>query len=228
MSFPVLMTGVTPPGSGRVRLHPGDADRFEQQHSEALSRRQAAFDSEMRRLEMLAERKQYVDRMQSPGPVDQELSLRTAGRSLAREGIKPNGTWAEDFSVWATSKPRTRNIALHASLIPENMILGAMDALSDQKPDALSRLAAAVPGAFYPPAGNAIEPARDDMYESLGPIGGTVVDFAMPGIGVPEAKAASRAVGGAYRVLDGAWRNAVRADLVDAAGDTIRKLRASR
>lgn len=228
MSFPVLMTGVTPPGSGRVPLHPEDADRFEQQHSEALSRRQAAFDNEMHRLKMLADRKRYVDRMQSPGPVDQELSLRMAGKSLADEGIKPNGTLAEDFRVWATSSPRTRNIALHASLVPENMILGAMDALSDQKPDALSRLAAAVPGSLYPPAGNAIEPARDDMYESLGPIGGTVVDFAMPGLGLPEAKAASRVVGGAYRALDDAWKGAIRADLVDAAGDTIRRLRNSR
>ena len=247
------MTGVTPAGMGRVPLHPDDARRFADQHLQAMQLQQNAFDQKMQRLGAVAAAKRGFDfgmrsapervtfplvsgddttwvqdtlpsRMPNPGPVDQEASLRKANALADSTGVPDPSTLPADLGAYITSQPDTRNALLHMALIPENAILQAGEALSGQKSagDVASRLASSVPGAFYPPAGYAVEPARDRMYEELGPIAGLAVDYLMPG--------PAEAVGGLsslVRTADKGLRSIpMRADLVDDAGDVIRRLRA--
>jgi hypothetical protein len=118
---------------------------------------------------------------------------------------------------WASSEPRTRNAYLHAMLIPENTIYGAMEALATpetwERPreEVLGRLAMALPGAIWPEVGYPIQPARDRMYEELGPIFGTAADFAMPGLEIiPKASNAARFGSGAPTFLEDKFGNAIR------------------
>ena len=221
---PILMTGVTPAGMGRVPLHTEDARRFADKHLEALQLQQNTFDQKMERLRAVADAKRAVERRMRPGPVDQERSLRQANEMADGAGVSDPSTLPADFLAYMTSRPETRNALLHSALIPENAILQVSEALSGQKPagEIASRLARSVPGAFYPPAGYAVEPARDRMYERLGPAAGLAVDYLMPG--------PAEAIGGLSSVVRAADKGLrsipMRADLVDDAGDVIRRLRA--
>ena len=253
MAYPLLMTGVTPAGMGRVPLHPDDASRFADQHLQAMQRQRNAFDQKMARLGAVAAAKRGFDfgfrsepervefplvsgddntwvqdtlpgRMHGPGPVDQEQSLRQANELADSFGVPDPSLLSADLGAYVTSQPGTRNALFHMALIPENAIFQAGEALSGQKPagEIASRLARSVPGAFYPPAGYAVEPARDRMYEKLGPAAGFAVDYLMPG--------PAEAIGGLSSVVRAADKGLrsipMRADLVDDAGDVIRRLRA--
>lgn len=232
MSFPILMSGASTAPPRRVPLHPGDVARYEDQHSEAMSRRQAAFDREMERLSAVAQAKRHYEDLQRPGPVDQEAALQNARKYLYEEGFRPESLRSYDSDVWATSNPESRAAVLHAMAIPENFVYQVSDALSsgyDSSPKTLSerisRIAMAVPGAIYPPAGSAVEPGRDQMYEKLGPIAGTAAEWLMP-----DPRSAGKAARPAVRLMraaDNAWKNAGRATLVDDAGNVIRQLRVS-
>lgn len=227
MSFPIVMTGVTPAGQGRVPLHPDDAARFEADHQEAIAQRGLAFQRQMERLDAVAKRKRYYDRM--PGPIDQQASLDKAEADLSSMGWRPESTAVQDFGVWATSNPESRNAILHANAIPENFLFQAFEALSadGDKPrsreDIAARLGRALPGAFYPQAGYAVEPGRDRLYETGGPIAGLITELAIPDVvstGVGVAGPAGRML----RSADNAFRSASRAELVDEAGNVIRRL----
>lgn len=201
----------------RIPLHPGDADLFEKNLAAAEDDTALIKASELERLSALADWKRHFDRAQSPGPVDAQESYR-----LAAKTVGPSPSWMRGLSgarEWVNSTPRSRHPLLHGLLIPENAIFGAMEALSGDKPltERASRLALAIPGAIYPPAGYPIEPARDRMYEDLGPIAGTAVDFMLPGPG--EASAGLHAAGRFLRPPR------IPTALVDEAGDVIRRLR---
>lgn len=207
-------------GHRRVPLHPGDAAKFRQQHNDALTaddqRRSEMFAAEMLRLDALAKRKNEYDRMQ-PGPLDQQLSYDMASEDI---GVPASRKPEPSFDTWATSDPESRNIPLHILSIPENFVYQATEALSENKPDIASRLLASVPGAFYPPSGYPVEPGRDRMYEELGPVTGLAIEMAMPGVAD-----VSKPLRGAYRAADRAFRFPIRTELVDEAGDVIRRLR---
>lgn len=226
MSFPVLLTGASNPR--RVPLHPDDAARYEQDHSDALSAQQAAFDREMQRLDAFAAAKNEYDTLQRRrlGPVDQEYSMRKAGEVMADLGMKPEWGVGTDLRAWATSQPTTRAPLFHVMALPENLAYQAADALSGQKPigEIAKRLALAAPGSLYPPAGYAVEPGRQGLYERS-PVAGMAADFLMP-----DPTLVGRAAKPAVRLMqaaDDAWKTAGRAQLIDDAGNVIRQLRVS-
>lgn len=209
-------------GHRRVPLHPEDAKKFRQQHNDALTadnqRRSEMFAAEMLRLDALAKRKNEYDRMQ-PGPLDQQLSYDMASEDI---GVPASRKPEPSFDTWATSSPESRSIPLHLLSIPENFVYQATDALSENKPDAGRRLMSAAAGAIYPPAGYPVEPGRDRMYEELGPVAGLAAEIAMPGFG--DVSQPLRRV---YKAADRAFRLPIRTELVDEAGDVIRRLRNS-
>jgi len=174
------------------------------------------FAAEMLRLDALAKRKNEYDRMQR-GPLDQQLSYDMASEDI---GVPASRKPEPSFDTWATSNPESRSIPLHLLSIPENFVYQATEALSGSKPDIGSRLLSSVPGAFYPPSGYPVEPGRDRMYEELGPVAGLAAEMAMPGFGD-----ISRPLRSAYRSADRAFRLPIRTELVDEAGDVIRRLR---
>ena len=207
-------------GHRRVPLHPEDAAKFRQQHNDALTaddqRRSEMFAAEMLRMDFLAKRKNEYDRIQR-GPRDQQLSYGMASEDI---GVPAHRKPRPSFGTWATSDPDSRNIPLHILSIPENFVYQTAEALSENKPDIASRLLVSVPGAFYPPAGYPVEPGRDRMYEELGPVAGLAAEMAMPG-----GADALRLLRGVYRAADSGFRLPIRAELVDEAGDVIRRLR---
>lgn len=222
---------------GRIPVHPEDADTYQKWYEEAEDGvdafNQAKRLAEIRRLSDVAAWKRAFDRAQRPGPVDSErsyqLAVKRAGNSQADTLPFALSHGLAEASKWAYSQPRDRNALLNIMYIPENAILGAAEALSGDKTLAERghRLLTAIPGAFYPPAGYPIEPARDRMYEALGPIGGTAIDYVMPG--PMEATKALRPLLAPFgQAMDLARYGAgARADLVDEAGDAIRRLRNS-
>jgi len=220
-------------GHRRVPLHPEDAAKFRQQHNEALAaddrRRSDAFAAHNLRLAFIAERKKRYDRMQrQQGEVDQQLSYNMAVEDFGMPAPSKPGT---SLSAWATSTPESRNLALHILSVPENFVYQAEEALSGQKPpgEIAQRLAAAVPGSFYPPAGYPVEPGRERMYEELGPVAGLATEMAMPGLDAAAlgrlGSSVARRAQNLYGAADAAWRTPVRAELIDEAGDAIRRLR---
>lgn len=228
MSFPILMTGVTPAGQGRVPLHPDDAARFEADHQDALAQRGLAFQRQMQRLDEVARIKRQLER--GAGPIDQQATLNAAEAALSSAGWKPESTALQDFNVWATSQPESRNAILHANAIPENLVFQTLEALSADggnprsREDIAARLGSALPGAFYPPAGYAVETGRDRLYESGGPVAGLLTELAIPDV-VSAGVAVAGPAGRMLRSADNAFKTASRAELVDEAGNVIRRLR---
>lgn len=177
------------------------------------------------RLDALAKRKNEYDRLQR-GPLDQQLSYDLASEDI---GVPAARKPEPSFDAWATSSPESRNLAMHVLSIPENAVYQVTEALSESKPDIGNRLLAAVPGAIYPPSGYAVEPGRDRMYEELGPVAGLAAEMLMPGLDVSAAgklgSSVARRAGNLYGVVDAAWRAPIRAEIIDDAGDVIRRLR---
>jgi hypothetical protein len=225
---PVLFPAMADPKllAGRVPLHPEDAAQFRETETKALQTQGSAFRRQMDRLSQMAENKRAVERYMGAvdGPVDQERSLRIAANVADREGFRgdtPVGAQRENMAAWMASEPDSRNYLLHSLLVPENAIMGAMGAFTDraqEQGNLIDRLGKAVPGAFYPPAGYAIEPERDEMYRSLGTIGGTAMDYLMPGPG--EAVGGMKSVGARLRYGGGA-----PVHLIDQFGNEVRRLR---
>lgn len=206
----------------RVPLHPDDAAQFRETEQKSLQMQGNAFRSEMDRLAAVAYLKREDERRQSQadGPVDQEQSARRATKGAGQYGFhggSPSGEQMEQWAAWTVSEPDTRNLLLHAMLVPENAIMGTLGAFTERG-QTKDRLAKAIPGAFYPPAGYPVEPERERMYESLGPIGGLAADYLMPGpveAGQGMGQAASRLrYGGGAPV-----------HLIDQFGNEIRRLR---
>ncbi len=229
-----LIAGDNLVGSKRVQLHPEDAAKFAAEHKAALDaddqRRSEMFAAEMLRLDHIAKRKAEYDRMQR-GPRDQQLSYDLATEEL---GIPAQRRPEPSFDTWATSQPETRSPLVHLISIPENFVYQSLDALSDQKPlpEIGDRLAKALPGAVFPEMGYPVEPGREHMYKELGPVGGLIAEFSMPGLdvaaGAKVLSSAGRRARNLYEAADAAWRGARRADLVDRNGDVIRRLRNTR
>lgn len=226
-----LLAGDNLIGAKRVPLHPEDAAKFTEQHNAALTaddqRRSEAFAAEILRLGALAERKNEYDRMQR-GPRDQQLSYSLAVEDI---GMPSQRKPTRSFETWATSEPKSRSLLVHLLSVPENFVYQATEALSDQKPlpEVTQRLSSAIPGAVYPPSGFPVEPGRERMYEELGPVSGLAAEMLMPGLDFAAAgrvgSSAARRARGLYGAANKAWKSPVRAELIDNAGDVIRRLR---
>jgi len=228
----------------RVPLHPEDAEYHRNLRDQA-ARMAEDLESAMRRqdtdrLAVIAAAKYDAERAMRRGmylgqqgrEVDQDASARygmsvadavgASGRSPKLQALAGLARGQE----WLESEPDSRNVFMQAMLVPENVILNTAEALSegpDGKPrdsaDMLSRLGWAIPAAVYPELGYPLQPARDRMYEDLGPIAGTAADFYMPGLEVlPKSRGAMEAL---------RYGRGAPTELIDSAGAAIRRLRNS-
>jgi hypothetical protein len=225
---PVLFPAMSDPRllAGRVPLHPEDAEQFRETETKALQTQGSAFQRQMDRLAVMADHKRRAERHMAAhdGPIDQEESLRHGAKVADYYGFRgdtPVGAQRENIAAWMASEPDSRGYLLHSMLVPENAIMGAMGAFTDraqEQGNIIDRLGKAVPGAFYPPAGYPIEPERDEMYRSLGTIGGKAMDYLMPTPG--------EAVGGMTRgVARLRYGGGAPVHLIDQFGNEIRRLR---
>ncbi len=229
----------------RVPLHPDDAAYnrkvYEDARADVSDIESAQRSLDLHRLAHVAAGARHAERMmrqgQYPGlsgrEVDQEMAARDGVRFADRSGAAGRSMQLGYLGglaragEWASSEPESRHIGMQAMLVPEQALMHAMEALSSDgdvpRPtsETASRLAAAVPAAFFPEVGYPIQPAYDRLYRELGPIKGAFVDYAaMPGvdfIGRPALRGVER-----MRYGTGA-----RTDLIDQAGDVIRRLRNS-
>jgi hypothetical protein len=228
----------------RVPLHPEDAEHHRKMRDQARYMAED-LESAMRRqdtdrLAVIAAAKYDAERAMRRGmypgqqgrEVDQEAAARYGIRLADRYGVDGRSPRLQalaglsNATEWAESEPDSRNVFMQAMLIPENAILNTAEALSygpDNQPrdsaDMMSRLAWAIPSSVYPDLGYPIQPARDRMYKDLGPVAGTVADFTMPGLEVlPQARNALNAV---------RYGRGVQTELIDGAGEAIRRLRNS-
>lgn len=164
--------------------------------------------------------------------VDQDAAARYGIRLADRYGVGSRSPRLQalaglsNATAWVESEPDSRSVFMQTMLIPESAVLGTAEALShgpDGKPrdsaDMMSRLAWAIPSAVYPDLGYPIQPARDRMYKDLGPIAGTAADLLMPG---PEVLLPARNALNAVR-----YGRGVQTELIDGAGEVIRRLRNS-
>ncbi len=196
---------------------------------------------DLERLAYVAAQKRQSERMMRRGmygglsgrEVDQEAAIRDGVRFADRYGATGRGIGTQyasglaNASAWAASEPESRSIFMQAMLAPEHALMHTMEAFSSDgdtpRPtsEVAGRLATAVPASFFPEVGYPIQPAYDRMYRELGPVKGAFVDFvAMPGldaVGNPLMRGVDR-----MRYGSGA-----RTDLVDQAGEAIRRLRNS-
>lgn len=215
----------------RVPLHPEDAKYWRDLADDSDLNASRLFDSEMARLKLIAAAKNSVE--SSTGPVDQEQSLRYGMRYADANGVEgatPQAANLQKSIGYMYSEPDSRNVYMQAVLAPEQAFMHAAEALSGDKPLAErgSRLAWAIPSAFFPEVGYPLQPAYDHMYESVGPIGGALIDFALmpgPGEALDVGRAAARAVGGASDLAR--FGRGVPTHLTDQYGNAIRQLRNS-
>jgi hypothetical protein len=211
----------------RVPLNPEDAavNRKIQDNLEANAN--LPFQSEMARLGAIAQGKRYAER--GGGPIDQEQTLRAGMKyadAIGAHGGTPEMENGLRFLASMASQPDSRNVYLQASLIPEHAIMHATEALSGEKSLAErgKRLAMAIPAAVVPGIGYPIGPAYDRMYESLGPVAGTAVDFMLPDLG--NANTAMRGGAKAASGLMDTMRygGGIPTSLIDNHGNLIRQL----
>lgn len=204
----------------RVPLRPEDAEYFRKAEGQMEDNARLPFQNEMARLGVIAQAKRMYE--DQSGPVDQEASLRSAMKVADKIGAAGGTPQMENglkFLAYMASQPESRNVYMQAALIPEHAIMHATEALSGDKPlsERASRLAMAIPAAVVPEVGYPIQPAYDRMYDRLGPAGGLVADYLMPGLG--EANSAMR--GGARALRYGAG---IPTHLTDMHGNVIRQL----
>lgn len=152
-----------------IPLHPEDVARARLEHDAAVSAasqvRSQAFDAELARLRRVAEYKNYLDRKQRGGPVDSEWSYGQAVRLAGQDGYpSPSESVAYKHaaeSLEASQPADSRNPLLHYLSVPHSAVLNAAKAFSspgeyggpETTGEFFGQLAAAVPGAVWPPAG---------------------------------------------------------------------------
>jgi hypothetical protein len=211
----------------RAPLNPEDAEYFRKIEAKAEENAAIPFQNEMARLGVVGQAKRMYER--GGGPVDQEASLRSAVKLAGRAGATGGTPEMENglkFLAYMASQPDSRNVYMQAAMIPEHAILHATEALSGEKSLAErgKRLAMAIPAAVIPELGYPIRPAYDHMYESLGPVGGTVVDHLMPDLnnGYSAMRAAQKFGLGATGAMR--YGGGIPTSLVDSNGQVIRQL----
>lgn len=217
--------------NSRVPLHPEDAKYWRGLADDSDRNVSQLFDAEMARLKLIAAAKNSVE--SRTGPVDQEQSLRYGMQYADANGVNGSTPQAANLQKsigYMYSEPDSRNVYMQAALAPEQAFMHAAEALSGDKSLAErgSRLAMAIPGALFPEVGYPIQPAYDRMYESVGPIGGALIDFALmpgPGEALDVGRAAARAGGAAVDLAR--FGRGVPTHLTDQYGNTIRQLRNS-
>lgn len=210
----------------RVPLPKEDAEYNKGILNRAEANADAVFQQEMDRLGAVAWAKKQAERNLRGQPIDQEATYRTGAKfadKLGATGATPEyGNLMKNFAYMA-EEPDSRNVFLQASLVPEHVLMHGVEALSGEKSlgERAARLGMAIPSAFFPELGYPIQPAYDHMYDKLGPVGGMLMDFVlMPDVG-STGMAAKRGVD-RLRYGSGAVT-----ELVDEAGETIRRLRNS-
>lgn len=210
----------------RVPLNPADAEYNKGILNRAEANADAVFQQEMDRLGAVAWAKKQAERNLRGQPIDQEATYRTGAKfadKLGATGATPEyGNLMKNF-VYMAEEPDSQNVFFQASLVPEHVLMHGVEALSGEKSlgERAARLGMAIPSAFFPELGYPIQPAYDRMYEKLGPVGGMLMDFVlMPDVG-STGMAAKRSVD-RLRYGSGAVT-----ELVDEAGETIRRLRNS-
>lgn len=209
----------------RVPLNPADAEYNKGILNRAEANADAVFQQEMDRLGVIAGAKNAAERQMRNQPIDQEATLRYGTKvadALGATGATPQyGNLMKNLAYMA-EEPESRNVFLQASLVPEQALMHGIEALSGEKSlgERASRLGMAIPSAFFPELGYPSQPAYDRMYEE-NPVGGLLMDFVlMPDVG-STAMAAKR---GADRLRYG---SGAMTELVDQAGDAIRRIRNS-
>lgn len=210
----------------RVPLNPEDAEYNRGILNRAEANSNAVFQQEMDRLGAVAWAKKQAERNLRGQPIDQEATYRTGAKfadKLGAQGATPQYGNLMKNLVYMAEEPDSRNVFFQASLVPEQALMHGIEALSGEKSlgERASRLGMAIPAAFVPELGYPIQPAYDHMYDKLGPVGGMLMDFVlMPDVG-STGMAAKRGVD-RLRYGSGAMT-----ELVDDAGETIRRLRNS-
>lgn len=172
----------------RIPLHPEDVALARREHDAASSvasqLRAQAFGVEMDRLRRVAEYKNYLDRKQHGGPVDSEWSYDQAVRLAGKDGY-PSPAEAVAYkhaadSVEASQPGDSRNPLLHYLMVPHSAAMNVSKAFSspgeyggpETTGEFFGQLAAAVPGAVWPPAGypsHGAEKAFED-YAAANPV----------------------------------------------------------
>lgn len=226
--------------SWRVPLHPEDAayhrGLYDQSRYAAEDIESAMRQQDMARLAVVGQFKKDAERAmrlgvfpgQSGREVDQDAAARYGANVADRAGATGRSAYLQALhglskvGEWSESTPESRNVFMQTMLIPEHAIMHTAEALSagpDGEPrsrsEVLSRLAWALPASVYPDLGYPIQPARDRMYEELGPAA-IVADNVMPGLGsFSELKGAANAL---------RYGRGAPTYLVDPKGNAIRRL----